>query len=150
MSRFTKEMYAEGQRRMDYLVGMYGLNPNLSKYLEEGKVYYSYMTGGGMIGSVDTITYDPRYEKIVQDFETQIGGYVYHCVETGSMLSLLFVGSDPSEWAGSFGKETTARGTLIRARAYVYNLDDEFGEIGDVCLAGGRDVLGNVVLIRVG
>ena len=41
MDRFTKEMYAEGQRRMDYLVETYGINPNLSKYLKEGKVQFT-------------------------------------------------------------------------------------------------------------
>lgn len=150
MRQFTNEMYAEGQRRMDSLVEMYGLNPNLSKYLKEGKVYYSYVTGGGMIGSVDAITYDPRYERIVKDFEEEIGGYVYHCIETGNMLTLLYVGSEPSEWEWSFGREKTAQGVMIRTLACVHNLEDACSEIGDVLLAAGQDVLGNIVLLRVG
>ena len=149
--KFRVEIYNEAQRRMDYLIEMYGINPNLGKYLKEGRIYYSYFTGGGMLGSVDTISYDPRYEKILKEFEEQIGGYVYHCIEESkSKLILLYVGESEDEWEWEFKKTTTQRGTCITAGAYVYNLDEDFGEIGSVLIAAARDLTGNVNLIRIG
>ena len=102
------------------------------------------------MGSIDTITYDPRYEKIVNEFEDEFGGFVYHCIEAGNTLALLFVGKETEEWEWSFGKEKTAHGTLISSIAYVYNFDENEGEIGYIYLAGGRDIMGNMILIRVG
>lgn len=150
MNKFTKEMYEEGRRRMEYLIEMYGLYPNLSKYLKERNVYYSYITGGGLMGSIDTVTYDPRYEEIVKRFENEFGGFVYHCIEAGNTLDLLFVGKEAEEWERSFGKEKTSQGTLVRTISYVYNFDENCGEMGYIYLAGGRDIVGNMILIRVG
>ncbi len=48
-----------------------------------------------------------------------------------------------------FRQEKTPQGTLIRTMSYVYNFDEEFGEIGDIYLVGGRDITGNMILIRV-
>ena len=53
--------------------------------------------------SMDTINYDERYVKIVQDFERQKNAYVYHVVEAKTqdgytLLSLLFVGDREEDW----------------------------------------------------
>ena len=51
------------------------------------------------MGSIDTISYDKKYEKVVKDFETKHPDYlVYHAIESitsyGKLLSLLYVGDD--------------------------------------------------------
>lgn len=45
----------EALERLSQLEKLYGLNPKVRKYFAEGKLYYSYITGG-VIGSIDTIT----------------------------------------------------------------------------------------------
>ena len=67
------------------------LNPNIRKYCEDDKLYYSYLTGGGFIGSIDRISYNPDYEKVVQAFEQEKEKLVYHVIETGDTLALLYV-----------------------------------------------------------
>ena len=52
----------EALERLSQLEKLYGLNPKVRKYFAEGKLYYSYITGG-VIGSIDTITYDPRFRN---------------------------------------------------------------------------------------
>lgn len=93
----------EARKRIIELHEKFGLNPNVLKYFNEGNVYYSYLTGGGFIGSIDDITYDERYEKAVKEFEKEYGGYVvYHAIETktafGDMVSLLYVSPCEDEW----------------------------------------------------
>ena len=55
----------EAERRIDELTEAFHLNPNIKKYFREGKVYYSYITGG-IIGSIDTIEYDARYAQVIR------------------------------------------------------------------------------------
>ncbi len=43
------------------------------------------------MGSIDTISYDKRYEKAVKDFEEQTSRLVYHVIKRGNTISLLFV-----------------------------------------------------------
>ncbi|HFI0446500.1 TPA: hypothetical protein ACGOW0_000895 [Streptococcus suis] len=76
------------------------VNPNIRKYFNEGKLYYSYITGGGFIGSIDTISYDPNYEKTVKEFEEKRNKLVYHVIETGNSLALLYVSLSTSDLNG--------------------------------------------------
>ena len=45
----------EALERLSQLEKLYGLNPKVRKYFAEGKLDYSYITGG-VIGSIATIT----------------------------------------------------------------------------------------------
>jgi hypothetical protein len=88
----------EAIHRLCNLEKLYGLNPKVRKYFEEGKLYYSYITGGGYIGSIDTIYYDQRYAEIVNDFEELTGCLVYHVIERKNTIALLYVSNDSSDW----------------------------------------------------
>ena len=89
----------EAVKRIEGLTAEFELNPNIIKYFKEGKVYYSYLTGGGMIGSIDIISYIPKYEEIVKAFEEEYNCLVYHAIEDSfGMLSLLYVSDDEEEW----------------------------------------------------
>ena len=61
--------------RMKVIAEHFNLGDKLINYLKDDKLYYSYAY------SMDTINYDERYVKIVQDFERQKNAYVYHVVE---------------------------------------------------------------------
>ena len=97
-----KLLQQEACRRIRELTAKYDLNPNILKYFEEGKLYYSYLTAGGLIGSIDRIGYDERYEREALAFEQEHSCLVYHAVasytEFGELLSLLYVGADEEEW----------------------------------------------------
>ena len=94
-----KKQAQEAIARINTLVRQCGLNPKIAKYSNEGKIYYSYLTAGGLMGSIDTITYDPKYAEAVRQFESLFrGSKVYHAIETktgfGTMLSLLYVSAN--------------------------------------------------------
>ena len=135
----TEKQLTEAKSRMAKLVDKYELNKNLNKYLAEGKVYYSYIVSG-MFGCIDNIDYDERYVDVCRDFEKRTNAYVYHAIETntmfGKMLALLFVSDDKNEEEWS-----VERPQKNFVQAYVYNLDEEFGEFGDICLASDNGAL---------
>jgi len=94
-----KLIKAEAIKRLEILTKELDLNPNIINYYEEDKLYYSYVTGGGLLGSIDTISYVPEYEEIVKQFEETYRCHVYHAIEDKfGMLSLLYVGSDKESW----------------------------------------------------
>ncbi len=128
---------AEAMIRMKMLTEMYDLNPNLYKYLEEGKVYYSYVVLG-LFGCIDTISYDENNLKLVQKFEKEHHAYVYHAIESetkyGKMLALLYVSSNEDEWC----IERPNDNYII---AYVYNFLTRTSEIGSVFLASDNGAL---------
>lgn len=76
---------------IERLICKLGLNPNVKKYFEEGKVYYSYLTAGGFLGSIDNVEYDKRYPIIISECEKEHNCLVYHAIECGDVLFLLFV-----------------------------------------------------------
>lgn len=88
----------EALERLSMLEKLFKLNPKVKEYFKDGKLYYSYITGGGYIGSIDTIHYDERYAQIVKAFEEQTSCLVYHVIERGDTISLLFVGDDYNRW----------------------------------------------------
>ena len=127
----------EAVARLRSLERQVHLNPNVRKYYLEGKLYYSYMTGGGFIGSIDTISYNPRYEKIVKDAEERFGFHVYHCVESLApwhSLTLLYVEKDPSEWYLGRPEEGDVYG-------YVHNFELGEGEFGYVAFEAYQGAL---------
>lgn len=112
----------EAMERLSALEKIYGLNPKVKQYFGEGKLYYSYITGG-FIGSIDTINYDERYVSIVKAFEEQTPYLVYHVIERGHTISLLFVSDDYSHW---LEERPTASGVM----AQVVNMDTYKNELG--------------------
>jgi hypothetical protein len=136
----VEEKKAEALQRIAQLVNSLGLNPNVEGYFREGKLYYSYLTAGGFMGSIDNIEYDERFPKVVAEFEESYDFLVYHVLETGSSLSLLFVGNHKEDWP----TETLFNDKYIQA--YVYNFDiPEYSEFGDIALSSLQGAL-----IRVG
>jgi hypothetical protein len=136
MENLREAQKAEAIVRMQELVDKLEANPHLVDYLKEGKVYYSYVSG---LPSIDTITYDPEYVKAVKAFEKEYNAYVFHAIEThtviGKMLSLLFVGEYEDDW-----EEDHFEMTQNRAYAYVVNMDGnarpEIGTIGLEAISG--------------
>ena len=113
----SEKMHREALERLTTLEKLYGLNPKVKRYFEDGKLYYSYVTGGGYIGSIDTINYNPRYAEIVESFEMQTDYLVYHVVEYKETIALLYVSDDYSDW---IDERPQKEGVL----AHVVELDD--------------------------
>jgi len=136
--KMVSEQKDEALKRLKLLEEKFNLNPNLVKYLEQDRVYYSYVVSG-LFGCVDTIEYDSNYAKIYRDFEKKTGAFVYHAIETcstmfGRMLSLLYIPEDKESW-----KETELCENYLQA--YVYSIDEDFGEYGDIFLMSDNGAL---------
>ena len=117
------EITEEAINRIKTLIEKCNLNPNVLKYFKEGKKYYSYLTAGGFLGSIDTISYNKDYEQAVKMFEMKNPNYlVYHAIETitvdGKLLSLLYVGENKEDWKS----ERLQSDNFIMS--YVLNLDN--------------------------
>jgi hypothetical protein len=138
MNATRAEIINESIRRLEQLVDKMRLNPNVIKYFKQGKVYYSYITGF-VIGSIDTITYDPRYEIVVKEFEEEYEGcVVYHAIEFESMLSLLFVGNNKDTWCA----EELIGNSIF---SYTVNFEENTKEFGSIYVS---DYMNSGALIR--
>lgn len=93
-----RKMISEAHNRIQMLEELFDLNPKVGKYFQGGRLYYSYLTCGGIIGSIDSIDYDKRYADAVKMFENQTNALVYHAIEYKNTLSLLYVSNDYDEW----------------------------------------------------
>lgn len=113
----------EAMARLSMLEELYNINPNIKKYFENGKLYYSYITGGGYIGSIDTIDYDERYATIVKVFEEQTSYLVYHVIERDNTISLLFIGDNHNNWID----ERPSKAGIL---AWIFNVDTHENELG--------------------
>lgn len=118
--------------RLTELERLYGLNPKVKGYFEEGKLYYSYLTAGGYIGSIDKIGYDERYEAIVKSFEEQTSFLVYHVIERKNTISLLFVGDEYDDWQNERPTKSGVLASVVNVDSY----ENEMGYIKIDCLQG--------------
>lgn len=132
MAVTSVEIKNEAINRIETLIEKCNLNPKVLNYFKEGKKYYSYLTAGGFLGSIDTISYDKAYEQVVKKFEMEHPeSLVYHVIETitlsGKFLSLLYVSNEKEDWESERLQSDNA------IMAYVLNLDNpklsEFGYI---------------------
>ncbi|HFR3476357.1 TPA: hypothetical protein ACHU97_002303, partial [Streptococcus suis] len=92
----------------------------------------------GLIGSIDTISYDPNYERVVQEFEEKRNKLVYHVIETGSSIALLYVSLPSSDLNGEeleweWEEERLAEDNSLLA--YVHNfVESSFSETGYITI----------------
>lgn len=134
-----EQMKAEATSRLMQLVSDLGLNPNVVNYWNEGQLYYSYLTAGGFMGSIDKIEYDPKYVAVVKQFKDEYGCMVYHVIESSGALILLSVSKYVDDW-----EYERLEGNRIMA--YVHNFDaPDQSEFGDVFLSSLHGAL-----VRIG
>lgn len=137
---FEEKKKEEASFRLKQLVDNIGLNPNVAKYWEDdGQLYYSYLTGGGFVGSVDKIDYDPKNVAVVKQFEAEYGSMVYHAIEGNGTLVLLSVSNDSDEW-----DYERPKGSRVPAYVHCFDAPDQ-SEFGDVMLSSLHGAL-----VRVG
>lgn len=128
-----KEVKDETINRIKALMKGCNLNRNVLKYFKKGQICYSYLTAMGMIGSINSISYNKDYEKAVRDFEEEHKGYVvYHAIESitpqGKLLALLYTSDDKEDWDCERLDENYVM-------AYVVNFTfPEYSEYGDIFL----------------
>lgn len=134
-----EQMKAEATSRLMQLVSVLGLNPNVVNYWNEGQLYYSHLTAGGFMGSIDKIEYDPKYVAVVKQFKEEYGSMVYHVIESSGALILLIVSKYVDDW-----EYERLEGNRIMA--YVHNFDaPDQSEFGDVFLSSLHGAL-----VRIG
>lgn len=112
----------EAMERLTILENIYGINPKIKEYFSKGKLYYSYITGG-FWDSIDRINYDKRYANVVKTFEEQTSYLVYHVIERGNTISLLFASDDYNHWLEE-------RPTSFGVMSQVINMDTYENELG--------------------
>ena len=139
MNVSAKRKNIEALFRLKELEEQFELRPNIYKYFKEGKLYYSYLIAG-ISGCIDTINYDSRYVKVVEEFENRYNSLVYHVIESGNTIALLYVSDCEEDWE----MQRLFAGQYIAA--YVYNFEhpdlSEYGDIVITCSEGA--------LVRVG
>lgn len=136
----------EANKRIDALTKKFNLNPRIKDYFNEGRVYYSYITAL-ILGQIDTIEYDVRYAQVVKEFEERTHSLVYHAIETGDTLALLYVSNTPENWS----IERLLPNNCIGA--YVHNFaNPECSEDGGIFVEGyfQPELMNYACLIRVG
>lgn len=71
MSKISKEAKKEeAVKRLEELTKTFNLRPNnILKYFKEDKLYYSYITCKGLLGTIDTINYDKGMLKSLTDLK---------------------------------------------------------------------------------
>ena len=122
-----KEQTVEAVKRIMFLTEKYNLNPNLLKYFKEGKIYYTESLIPGIWASMDNITYDEKYVKIVERLEREYNLLVYHCILSGSLFHMLYVSSHEDNWEG---EQPSEKSDWIMSAVYNPDYDDfEFGDI---------------------
>jgi len=117
----------EALERLSMLEKIYELNPNVKKYFENGKLYYSYLTGDGYIGSIDTIYYDKRYADVVELFEKKTSYLVYHVIEYKNTISLLYVSDNVRDWIDE-------RPTDSGIKAWVFDMESGEDQSGYITI----------------
>lgn len=139
------KMIDEGRKRLDILLEM-GLWDEVAKvYDRDEKICLSEtMNMFGICGVNFVFDEKPELKAIKEKFEAEYDCFVYYGTFTrttmGTILNLLFVSRNEKAW----GKEKRDLKKGI-PYAYVWNLDDEFGEVGSIqieMMQGG--------LVRVG
>lgn len=132
MTVTSVEIKNEAINRIKTLIEKCNLNPKVLNYFKEGKIYYSYLTAGGFLGSIDTISYEKAYEQAMKKFEMEHpNSLVYHVIEiitlSGKFLSLLYVSNEKEDWECERLQSDNA------IMSYVLNLNNpklsEFGYI---------------------
>lgn len=141
MNRLQKEIVL---RRLEYLENTLDINPNIRVYLEQGKLYYSYLVSG-LFGCIDTIDYDPRYKAAVNRFQKATGASVYHVIESGSSLSFLYISSNRYKDDWNFTDPELREDNKVLVEAVVYDLNTGYYEYGTILLEAD-----NGALVRVG
>ena len=135
----------EAIKRLEVLTRTLDLNPNILKYFKENKLYYSYTTCNGYIGSIDTISYVADYEELVKKFENDYNCLVYHVVEDNfGMLSFFYVSDCEEEWEtqqpeGKFVPAFVISFNKSKLKNEIYEVQyQEYGEI--ICSSLGGAV----------
>ena len=115
MNISEKEKREEALARLNLLTKRFNLDPRIMKCFAEGELMYSYLVDGGPEAYIDSIGFDMRYLENAEYLENRTDCLVYHAIETGNSLALLFVSDYHSDWEGE-----RLHGTSLCA--YVYDL----------------------------
>lgn len=145
MSMFTKGMMIAEAQKVEALLRMKKLDLHenaIREFKEEGKLNLS--EGAKVFDVPVGVLYwlNEEEQKMVDEFEKEYGGKVYHVIKTntsfGLLYSMLYVSKHPEEWEDD--DESLEEGYAF---AYVKNATDDFlSELGEIMI---RPAFGGVV-----
>ena len=145
MSMFTKGMMIAEAQKVEALLRMKKLDLHenaIREFKEEGKLNLS--EGAKVFGVPVGVLYwlNDEEQKMVDEFEKEYGGKVYHVVKTsttfGLLYSMLYVSKHPEEWEDD--DKSLEEGYAF---AYVKNATDDFlSELGEIMI---KPAFGGVV-----
>lgn len=92
----NSKMVKEALKRIKILEEYFNLRKSVYKYFKEGKLYYSYREEN--IHCIDTIDYDERYVRVIEEFQDKYGYLVYHVIKREDEIILLYVTNREEEW----------------------------------------------------
>ena len=112
-----EEKRLEALARLNLLTKRFNLDPRIRECFAEGALFYSYKICDGVAAAIDSIGYDLRYLEEAVYLEDRTDCLVYHAIESGDNLALLFVSDYRSDW-----EHERLQGTSLWA--YVRNYKD--------------------------
>ncbi len=128
------KIVAEGVRRLEILKSQ-GLMTDIDvvKMYENDELCVSEANSvfGEVCGVIIPVKNKPKYKGVMEDGELSLYGTPYFAIAQntsfGLMLSVLYISSDESQWPCE--REYLSEKAPY---AYVYNFDEDFGEIGSI------------------
>lgn len=136
MNISEKEKREEALARLNLLTKRYNLDPRIKKCFAEGELFYSYMDDEGLVGDIDTIGYDRRYLEEAEHLENRTDCLVYHAIETGNSLALLFVSDYRSDW-----ENERLHGNSLCAYVRDFDSSRSYGEVKYISLDSAMGAL---------
>lgn len=127
----------EAVKRLNALHEKYGINEDIIKNFEDGKLFISSEGANKNVVDVSILPEDSHLMDLVHKFEKETNSVVYHVINTSDVLfSLLFVSRNKEDWP-----EERPDGDFVFAA--VYDLSGQFmpegyWEAGD-CVFEGAD-----------
>lgn len=145
MSMFTKGMMIAEAQKVEALLRMKKLDIHenaIKEFKDEGKLNLSEPAFGNRVGVLYWL--NAEEQKMVDEFEKEYGGKVYHVIKNntafGLLYSMLYVSKHPEEWESD--DEDLEEGYQV---AYVKNATDDFlSELGGIQI---KPAFGGVVRI---
>ena len=134
----TKKQISEATLRAEQLKERFSLQDTIVELAKHGKASFS--CNGLFSMGIFRLDEDNGFDELVGNFEKERSAFVYHVIEDnteyGTLITLLYVSKEKNqqEWE----MERLCDNVIM---AYVYNLDEEFGEIGSVKLDAVNNTL---------
>lgn len=138
----TKKQISEATLRAEQLKERFDLKDTIVELAKQGKASFS--CNGLFSSGIYPLEESNGFDELIGAFEKERGAYVYHVIEDntalGTLITFLYVSKE--KFRKDWEIQRLCDNTIM---AYIYNLDEEFGEIGSVELGCVNRTLTTIV-----